>query len=289
MKKSGTHTIILILTFHSLVMMGCNNKNEKSKKFILVAHRGGVVDSTRSENSIKALEEAIHRGYTHVEVDARVTKDGHAVCFHDENLFREAGNDKNISDFTLVELKKIKLTKSQESIPTFEEYCQRCAGRIDLMVDTKGVSDNYLEQYVVEIDAALRKYGLLENALFIVNRMPIRNQEKVADWFLGTALTSWRYNLPKAKVLAHSRPNPGRFHFIFNSPKDFTKEMIDGFHELGLMVIPSVNIGHYKTGDPMKKGLTDIEKMLNWGVDGLQIDSCYDSLVFSWLKSKKPV
>jgi len=49
-------------------------------------------------------------------------------------------------------------------------------------------------------------------------------------------------------------------------------------------VIPSVNIDHYKTGDPVKQGLADIEKMLDWGVDGLQIDSCYDPLVFSILR-----
>ena len=43
--------------------------------FILVAHRG-VVDETFTENGLPSLEEAIRRGYTHVEVDIRSTKDG---------------------------------------------------------------------------------------------------------------------------------------------------------------------------------------------------------------------
>ena len=40
----------------------------------LIAHRGGVVDQERSENSYRALEEAILRGYTHVEIDACFTR-----------------------------------------------------------------------------------------------------------------------------------------------------------------------------------------------------------------------
>ena len=58
---------------------------------ILIAHRGGVVDEERSQNSFKALEEAIRRGYSHVEIDARITADGHVVCFHNDELMEEAG------------------------------------------------------------------------------------------------------------------------------------------------------------------------------------------------------
>lgn len=260
---------------------------KKANKFILIAHRGGVVDDSLSENSIKGLEEAIRRGYTHVEVDARVTGDGHVVCFHDENLVRETGVDKNISDLTLAELKQIRLTKSQEPIPTFDEFCSRCAGRINLMIDIKGASERYIEQYAVEIENALIKYGLLQDALFIVNRMSSRSQEKVADWFLGKAKTAWRFNLVKTQIFASALPEPGKYHFVFDSPRDFSKDMIDGFHKLGLIVIASVNTDHYKTGDPRKQGLADIQKMLDWGVDGLQIDSCYDPLVFAWMKSAK--
>ena len=74
------------------------------------------------------------------------------------------------------------------------------------------------------------------------------------------------------------------YYFVFNSPKDFSKEDIEGFHKMGMKIIPSINTAHYKTGDPMSQGLTDVKKMLDWGVDGLQIDSCYDSLVFARIR-----
>jgi glycerophosphoryl diester phosphodiesterase len=277
---------LLVVLYLILMFFGCGSGYNKPEKFILVAHRGGVVDDSLSENSLKALEEAVRRGYTHIEVDARVTKDGHVVCFHDKNLLRETGIDKYIEDLTLAELKQIKLKRSNESIPTFKEYCIRAKGRINLMVDIKGVEDKHLEKLVMEIDTCLTKQGLLKEALFIHNRVAINNQEKVCDWFLGRARTSWRGSLQKTKILASILPDPGKYHFIFNSPKDFTKEMIDEFHRMGLMVIPSVNTAHYKTGDPLKQGLADIEKMLDWGVDGLQIDSCYDPLVFSRIGKK---
>ena len=266
------------------MIMACHKKHEKPS-FLLIAHRGGVVNDTLSENSLKGLEEAIKRGYTHIELDVRVTKDGHAVCFHDKNLMREAGINKDISDLTLNELRVMKLTRSQEIIPTFDEYCARCAGRINVMIDTKSGDVQNIEQYIGDTETALVKYGLLKDALFIIDRVPTCNQQKVAYWFLGKAKVSWRVDLKKAKILLNTMPeNPGQYYFIFNSPINFTKEDIDGFHRMGLMVIPSINKDHYKAGDPLTQGLADVQEMLDWGVDGLQIDSCYDPLVFAWMK-----
>ncbi len=274
----------LLMLLLSSIVIGCVKKPAK-RNFLLIAHRGGVVDSTLSENSLKSLEEAINRKYTHVEVDVRVTRDGHAVCFHDKNLIREAGIDMDISELTLNELRAIKLTRSQETIPTFDEYCARCAGRINVMIDTKSGDVQNIEQYIGDVETALVKYGLLKEALFIINRVPTYNQQKVADWFLGKSKVSWRVDLKKAKILLNTMPkNPGRYYFIFNSPGDFKKEDIDGFHKMGLTVILSINKDHYKAGDPLTQGLADVQKMLDWGVDGLQIDSCFDPLVFAWLK-----
>lgn len=276
--------LLLIVFLVGVVVLCCGSSPIKSERFLLIAHRGGVVDDTLSENSLRGLEEAIRRGYTHVEVDTRITLDGHLVCFHDDNLLRETGVNKRIAELTLDELKQIKLIRCQETIPTFDEFCRRCAGRIDLMVDPKGVEEHYLNLYVDEMEAALSRHGLLANALFIQNRMPVRNQEKVVNWFLGRAKTAWRYDPAKTQYLAYSVPDPGKYHFVFNSPRDFTKEMIEGFQKMGLKVIPSINLTHYPTGDPMQQGLADVEKMLDWGVDGLQIDSCFDPVVFARLR-----
>ena len=126
-------------------------------KIKIIAHRGGVVDEHRSENSFSALEEAINRGYTHVEIDARITADGHAVCFHNDDLQEEAGVDGRISDMTLDQVVNTKLTRSGENIPTFEAYCARCAGRIGVMIDLKGCPTQQIDQYASEIETAPRQ------------------------------------------------------------------------------------------------------------------------------------
>jgi glycerophosphoryl diester phosphodiesterase len=285
---------ILALVFCCVLIFFYANGNAQNargpKKLILVAHRGGVVDGEHSENSLKAMDEAIRRGYTHVEVDARCTRDGHVVCFHEKNMKAEAGIDADITELSLAEVSKIILPRSKEHIPTFDEYCSRCKGRIGLMVDIKGVDDRNLEPYVLEIDAALRRHGLLESTLFIINRFPIANQEKVASWFLGRAKLSWRASLLQTQILRPLIPDPARYNFVFNSPADFTKDEIDGFHAMGMVIIASINVDHYrgKPVDPMTQGLADIRKMMAWGVDGLQIDSCYDPLVFKeyWQKAR---
>jgi len=107
MKKRLSAVIVLAL-LSSLAGTGCAvDRTPNKKNFILVAHRGGVVDEERSENSLKALDEAVRRGYTHVEVDARCTRDGHVVCFHLNNMKSETGLDVNIEDLTLEEIQKI--------------------------------------------------------------------------------------------------------------------------------------------------------------------------------------
>ncbi len=285
MRRKSASTLCLGILFLGAVGFAPSPRAEG--KLILVAHRGGVVDGEHSENSLKAMEEAIRRGYSHVEVDARCTKDGHVVCFHLNNMKTETGIDVNLSDLTLEEVKKIVLPRSREHIPTLEEFCGRSKGRIRLMIDLKGVEDRWLEPYTREIEAALVRHDLLKDTLFLINQFPVYNQEKAVAWFLGRARISWRVSLLQAELLKPFLPEVSRHYYVFNSPRDFDPAAFRGFHKMGLKIIASINVDHYKTGDPMAQGIEDIRKMLAWGVDGLQIDSCYDPVVFEWLNKQK--
>ena len=54
-----------------------------------IAHRG-LWNEFVVENSITAYERAIAHNYP-IEIDLFLTKDGHLVCFHDDNLERMTG------------------------------------------------------------------------------------------------------------------------------------------------------------------------------------------------------
>jgi glycerophosphoryl diester phosphodiesterase len=247
-----------------------------ARTLTLIAHRGGVVDQDRSENSLKALEEAIRRGYTHVEIDARITADGHVVCFHNDALMEEAGVDGRISEMSRDALTQVVLTRSGEGIPTFEAYCARCAGRIGVMVDLKGCRDELIVPYADEIQAALREHGLLEDAMILIDKTPRDNQDLIARRFEDKVRVSWREPLAQTQEAARRDPKLAERHYVLNHGEDFTREDVAGYQALGLRVIVSVNRYHYPEGDPMAFGIQHIEQLMEYGVDGFVIDSCYD-------------
>jgi hypothetical protein len=70
-----------------------------------------------------------------------------------DGALAEAGNETNVADGPV------------QFSRALAEYCSRCKGRINLMVNIKGVDDLWLEPYTRQIEEALQQHGLLENAL----------------------------------------------------------------------------------------------------------------------------
>lgn len=229
-------------------------------RHLLIAHRG-VVTETIPENSLASLEETIRRGYTHIEVDLRCTRDGRAVCLHDDSLRRAAGSPRAASELTLDELRAL---APVEKVPDLETFCARSAGRIALMPDVKDCPEELEAAFAADIERCLAAHGLLDTALFI-GRGSVPERFKQAGGFL-------RAVSPKA---AAGTPPAGRF--VFGHAKDFDASSIPALQALGLKVVVSINTFHYMgAGDWRKMGAEDVKRMLEYGVDGLQIDSVYE-------------
>ena len=86
----------------------------------IIAHRGVFNNKDIPENSLKSFREAVKLNYD-VEFDIHLTKDNILVVFHDDNLKRMTGSDKNIQDCTYDEIKDLKLLNTNEHIPTLDE------------------------------------------------------------------------------------------------------------------------------------------------------------------------
>ncbi|MCP4645480.1 MAG: glycerophosphodiester phosphodiesterase family protein [bacterium] len=238
----------------------------QKKPFIVVAHRGVVTDAL-TENSLASLEETIRRGYTHIEVDVRSTKDGYPICLHDGNLRRTTGISKPLGSLTLEQLREL---VDAETVPDLETFCQRCAGRIALMPDVKGGPRSVTKVFTRRLRATLEQHDLMDSALFI-------GSPGIGQRFAGEARVAWRDPLEKARNHPRARKNPGRDYFVFGHGDDFDQEAVDGFHAMGLDVIVSINVFHYdESDDPIQAGFTHVHEMIALGVDGLQIDSVYD-------------
>lgn len=101
------------------------------------AHRGLFNnDSDAPENSLNAMRKAVEAGYG-IEFDVQLSKDDVPVVFHDASLKRMCGVDGKIWDYTLEELKKMKLAHSNETIPTLEQVLRVVDGKVPLIVEYK--------------------------------------------------------------------------------------------------------------------------------------------------------
>ncbi|HRQ50330.1 MAG TPA: glycerophosphodiester phosphodiesterase family protein, partial [Agriterribacter sp.] len=173
MKKSFTWYINLLLVFSGTGLTSFAQSSHNS--YYLIAHRGGVVDSNRAENSLPAIKAAIEHGYKMVEIDLRLTKDSVLIIHHDMNFKRYFGVDKPVAEMTWGEISTLQ-SNTGSRVLQFEEALQYCSGKIDVMIDNKiKGNDTALFGNVV---ALLKKYGLQKGALMI-------GTEESTDFFTG--------------------------------------------------------------------------------------------------------
>ncbi len=105
-----------------------------------IAHRG-LHDRARGviENSRAAVLGAIAGGYG-IEIDVQRAACGEAVVFHDEDLARLTGVRGAVRDRPAAALREVRLTGSEETIPTLGEILERVAGRAPLLIEIKDQS-----------------------------------------------------------------------------------------------------------------------------------------------------
>jgi len=126
-----------------------------------LAHRGYHDAAAGTlENSRAAFRAAMDAGYG-IELDVQLSKDGHAMVFHDYEMSRLTNERGAIRTRTRDELVKIPLKGIPENIPTLPEILTMVAGRVPLLVEIKdqdgamGPDVGPLEQSVAD---ALRGY-----------------------------------------------------------------------------------------------------------------------------------
>ncbi len=113
--------ILLFLVVYILFFFQWKKKNQSfylKNRPIVFGHRGSPFYIT--ENTIASFEKALDQNVDGLELDVRCTKDKKVIIFHDKNLKRLAGKNKNVKSLTLNEIKKIKL-KNGEEIPQLED------------------------------------------------------------------------------------------------------------------------------------------------------------------------
>ncbi|KYH42067.1 MAG: glycerophosphoryl diester phosphodiesterase [Candidatus Bathyarchaeota archaeon B26-2] len=100
----------------------------------VIGHRGAA--GLEPENTLRSIKRAIDLGADEVEVDVRVTRDGHLVVIHDETVERTTDGHGYVKDLTFNEIRRLDAGLG-EAVPTLEEVLNLTQGILVLNVELK--------------------------------------------------------------------------------------------------------------------------------------------------------
>ncbi len=171
---------------------------------LVSAHRGGAGRGF-PENCIATFENTLRHTFAMLEIDPRYTKDGEIVVHHDATLERTTTGRGRVADFTLAELKRLRLKDTEGNvtefaIPTLDDVFYWARGKTVLVLDQKDVpaaarikkieqhkAAGYAMLIVYSFKEVQEAYALNPN---IMMEVMIPNREKFAEFDkLGVA---WR-------------------------------------------------------------------------------------------------
>jgi len=107
------------------------------------AHRGGAQPGF-PENCVPTFEHTLKHTFAILEIDPRYTKDRQIVVHHDATLDRTTTGKGKVADFTLAELKQLRLKDNNGQVteflvPTLDELFDWARGKTVLVLDQKDV------------------------------------------------------------------------------------------------------------------------------------------------------
>lgn len=133
--------LIFLFLIYLLVLLRPSRRIKPSPALLCdYAHRGLHGDGI-PENSLAAFSLACERGYG-IELDVQLSRDGEVMVFHDYTLSRMTRHDGKLCDLDASALKKLTLTDTDQTIPTFAEVLKLVDGRVPLLVELKGEDFN---------------------------------------------------------------------------------------------------------------------------------------------------
>jgi len=122
----------------------------------IMAHRGA--SGAAPENTLAAVQRAIHDGADWVEIDVQESADGVVLVVHDSDLKKVGGVDLKIWEATAADLRKVDIGSwyapefRDQRVPTLAEALSMCKGRVKLNIELKYYGhDQQLEQRVVDL------------------------------------------------------------------------------------------------------------------------------------------
>ena len=110
----------------------------------IVGHRGARGEAP--ENTAAGFQVAMEAGVTEIELDVRLSRDGHLIVVHDANVTRTTGERGKAHHYTLSQLEVLDARRntpgwhSPLGIPSLREVVDRCGPSMRFQFEVKGAA-----------------------------------------------------------------------------------------------------------------------------------------------------
>ena len=229
---------------------------------IIFAHRGASAHAP--ENTLAAFELALAQGADGIELDVKLSADGHVVVIHDPTTDRTTGARGRVKDLSLAELRGLNAGSfysanfSAEKIPMLEEVFEAFGKKIFINVE--------LTNYNTPRD------HLVESVCMLVKKFNVQKHVMFSS-FYASNLSKARSYLPEVPCgllafngLLGAWARSFGFAFGKNAAlhpylKDVTPQQVQRVHRLkGRVHVWTVNAEE------------DMRRLFGWGVDAIFTD-----------------
>lgn len=258
---------------------------------LVVSHRGDWRNAP--ENSLQAFQNCIDMGVDMVELDLKKTKDGELILMHDNTLNRTTNGTGKPEDYTLAELKGLRLKNgagclTRHKIPTLRETMLLCKGKILVNVD-KGY------EYFEDVQKILEETGTA-NQCVVKEKIPYQTIKEQHGDILDKVIFMPKADLCKleAESIIDSylqNEKPLAFEVRFSQVNDKVFELIKKLNDNGIKVFvnalwPAQNAEH---DDDRAVELKQPDESWGWliqqGFKLIQTDR--PALLLDYLRAKK--
>jgi glycerophosphoryl diester phosphodiesterase len=229
---------------------------------VIFAHRGA--SAYAPENTIASFELALVQGADAIELDVKLSADGHVIVHHDPTVDRTTNGKGKVKDLSLAELKKLDAGSffsdkfKGEKIPTLEEVFEAVGKRTFINVE--------LTNYKTPRD------HLVEAVCMVVKKHQMQKRVIFSSFFASNLSKARSYlpDVPRGLLALNGVLGAWArsFGFVFGKYQalhpyltDMTQQEVARVHRLNRRI-------HVWTVNAEQ----DISRLFGWGVDGIFTD-----------------
>jgi glycerophosphoryl diester phosphodiesterase len=211
---------------------------------LVIAHRGA--SGHCPENTIRAIEEAIMLGSDVVEVDLKMTVDGHIVLMHDDFVDRTTNGKGRVDHMTMEQIRELDAGEG-EKVPLLSEVLERYEeSKAKFMLD---VGNNGFERRLVEL---VKSFHFEERTIFsgVHGALALIKSLEPKLMIAPSFGRASREGVLKAVSMGAE---------IYNCDhRSISRDLVEMAHRSGLQIVVWV-----------VNGIEEMKRMIEMGVDGI--------------------